>query len=159
MSDERRIADEHQILKLANAYSHAVTRRDGGMSAAVYTEDGELTAFGRPPIKGRAALEKAFHATFSPLAFITQSCFAPVIEVDGDTARASFSVNEFFRAQGQGDMLNCCMGIYEDRLVRTPEGWRFSHRRFSPYFRGTAPMGGKLYEHTDFQDYAGWPLA
>ena len=83
MSDMSRIADEHHILKLANAYSHAVTRRDGKMSAAVYAEDGELVAFGRPPIKGRAALEKAFHATFSPLAFITQSCFAPVIEVGG----------------------------------------------------------------------------
>jgi ketosteroid isomerase-like protein len=159
MDDQGRIADENQILKLANAYSHAVMRRDGVRAAAVYTEDGQLTAFSRPPIVGRAALEAAFVATFSPLLFITQACVAQVIEVDGDRATASFSVNEFLRTKGQGDVLSCCLGVYEDRLVRTAQGWRFSHRRFSPFFRGTAAMEGKLYDQPAFEnDFSGWPL-
>jgi ketosteroid isomerase-like protein len=159
MNDQSRIADENQILKLANAYSHAVMRRDGVRAAAVYTEDGQLTAFSRPPIVGRAALEAAFVATFSPLLFITQACVAQVIEVDGDRATASFSVNEFLRAKGQGDVLSCCFGVYEDRLVRTAHGWRFSHRRFSPFFRGAAVMEGKLYDQPAFEnDFSNWPL-
>lgn len=158
MSDQQRVADEHDILKLANAYSHAVMRRDGRLAALTYTADGQLVAFGRPPIVGREALSAAFVATFSPLAFITQACVGSVIEVHGDTALASFAVNEFFRPQqGQADTLMTCMGMYEDDLVRTAEGWRFARRKFSPFFRGTATMPGKVSAYPAFeQDVSAW---
>jgi roadblock/LC7 domain-containing protein len=158
MDEAQRIADEHDILKLANAYSHAVMRRDGALAARTYAQDGQLIAFGRPPIVGRAALAAAFTATFSPLAFITQACVGHVIEVEGDRASASFSVNEFFRPQAaQGDMLMCCMGVYEDEVVRTGDGWRFAQRRFSPFFRGTATMPGKVSEAPTFEkDVSSW---
>jgi ketosteroid isomerase-like protein len=159
MDDRQRVADEHDIVQLANAYSHAVMRRDGRMAAQVYAEDGQLSAFGRPPIVGRAALEAAFIATFSPLAFITQSCVAQIMQVEGDRATASFAVNEFFRPQSQDSGLTCCFGVYEDELTRTPQGWRFAKRRFSPFFRGTAAMEGKLYTQPTFETELGaWPM-
>jgi ketosteroid isomerase-like protein len=158
MTDQQRVADEHDILKLANAYSHAVMRRDGKLAALTYTEDGQLVAFGRPPIVGREALSAAFTATFSPLSFITQACIGSVIEVQGDTALASFAVNEFFRPQaGQADTLMTCMGMYEDELRRTAEGWRFAKRKFSPFFRGTAAIPSKISDYPAFeQDVSQW---
>lgn len=158
MDDQQRVADEHDILKLANAYSHAVMRRDGQLAAKTYAQDGQLIAFGRPPIVGHEALGAAFHATFSPLAFITQACVGHVINVEGDRASASFAVNEFFRPQqGDAEVIMCCMGMYEDEVVRTAEGWRFAQRRFSPFFRGTAPAPGKVYSQPAFEkDVSGW---
>jgi ketosteroid isomerase-like protein len=157
MDDQQRVIDEHDILKLANAYSHAVMRRDGALAARTYAEDGQLIAFGRPPIVGREALAAAFTATFSPLAFITQACVGHVIEVEGDKASASFAVNEFFRPQSQTDTLMSCYGIYEDELKRTADGWRFAQRRFSPFFRGTAAMPGKLSDPPAFEkDVSTW---
>jgi ketosteroid isomerase-like protein len=157
MDDQQRVIDEHDILKLANAYSHAVMRRDGALAARTYAEDGQLIAFGRPPIVGREALAAAFTATFSPLAFITQACVGHVIEVEGDRASASFAVNEFFRPQSQTDTLMSCYGIYEDELKRTADGWRFAQRRFSPFFRGTATMPGKLSDPPTFEkDVSTW---
>jgi ketosteroid isomerase-like protein len=157
MDDQQRVIDEHDILKLANAYSHAVMRRDGRLAAQTYAEDGQLIAFGRPPIVGREALAAAFTATFSPLAFITQACVGHVIQVEGDTASASFAVNEFFRPQSQTDTLMSCYGVYEDELKRTADGWRFAQRRFSPFFRGTATMPGKLSDPPAFEkDVSTW---
>jgi hypothetical protein len=157
MDDQQRVADEHEILKLANAYSHAVMRRDGALAALTYAQDGQLIAFGRPPIVGREALSAAFVATFSPLAFITQTCVGHVIEVVGDAASASFAVNEFFQPQGKEGVIMCCMGMYEDQLVRTAEGWRFKQRRFSPFYRGTVDAPGKLSTQPAFEaDVSAW---
>jgi len=158
MDHLQRVADEHEIVKLANAYSHAVMRRDGRLAAKTYAQDGQLIAFGRPPIVGREALGAAFEASWSPLAFITQICGGQVINVEGDRASATFAVNEFFRTQqADPDVIMCCTGMYEDEVVRTAEGWRFAQRRFSPFFRGTAPAPGKVYRQSTFEkDVSGW---
>src|SRR3546814_8546714 len=84
---ERRMFDELEIQKLAAAYSHAVMRRDGQAAAAVYTEDGILSAFYAPDIIGRQAIAEILTQTLAPIQFIIQSCTAGVINVDGDAAQ------------------------------------------------------------------------
>jgi ketosteroid isomerase-like protein len=155
----RRLGDEIEINRLLAAYSHAVMRLDPVASAAVYTENGVLSAFNGPDIVGRAAIEAAFVATFTPVRFLIQNCGASVIEVDGDTARASSSVSEILQMKN-GEQLSCCFGNYDDVLVRTADGWRFARRRFNPFFRGNLQSDGKKYAdpaapHT----YAPWPPA
>lgn len=155
----RRLSDEIEITRLIAAYSHAVMRLDPAAAAAVYAEDGVLSAFNGPDIVGRAAIEAAFVAAFSPVRFLIQNCGACVVEVDGDTARASSSVSELLQGKGK-DELSCCFGNYDDELVRTAAGWRFQRRRFNPFFRGTLQSDGKQYAdpaapHT----YAPWPPA
>lgn len=156
-SIERRLLDELEIQKLTAAYSHAVMRRDGAAAAAVYTTDGVLSAFYAPDIAGRQAIAEVLARTLAPLQFIVQTCSAGVIEVQDDTARATWSVTELLRLQDKED-LSCCIGAYEDTLARTHDGWRFTRRRFVPFYRGWMPSTGKLYPNPIFENsFDPWP--
>jgi hypothetical protein len=153
------LSDDLAIRNLAAAYSHAVARLDGEAAAAVYAEDGVLSAFFGPEIVGRAQIAEALRLTLAPLDFIIQTCAAGLIDIQGDRARASWSVTEWYRTRGEG-ALGCCFGLYEDQLARGPEGWRFARRRFHPFYRGVAPSDGKLYRRPEAfaNDYAPWPF-
>jgi ketosteroid isomerase-like protein len=147
---ERRLLDEIEIQRLASAYSHAAMRRDGVAAASVYAEDGVLTAFYKPDIVGRAAIAAALTLTLAPLEFLAQTCGAGVIHIDGDRATATWTVTELLKRRGE-DGLACCFGSYEDRLVRTAEGWRFAHRRFLPFYRGAIEGAGRSYPEPAFE--------
>jgi ketosteroid isomerase-like protein len=137
----RRLSDEIEINRLLAAYSHAVMRLDAAGSAAVYTEDGVLSAFSGPDVIGRAKIERMLGKVYAPLRFLSQNCGSVVIEVQGDNARASSSVSEFVQYKDK-DPLSCCFGNYDDALVRTADGWRFARRRFNPFFSGTLQSDG-----------------
>lgn len=137
----RRLSDEIEINRLIAAYSHAVMRLDAAGSAAVYTEDGVLSAFDGPDVVGREKIEWMLGKVYAPLRFLSQNCGSVVIDVQGDRARASSTVSEFVQYKDK-DPLSCCFGNYDDELVRTSEGWRFTRRRFNPFFSGTLQSDG-----------------
>jgi ketosteroid isomerase-like protein len=137
----RRLTNEIEITRLIAAYSHAVMRLDAAGSAAVYTEDGVLSAFSGPDVVGREKIERMLGKVYAPLRFLSQNCGSIVVDVEGDTARASSSVSEFVQYKDK-DLLSCCFGNYDDNLVRTSEGWRFARRRFNPFFSGTLRSEG-----------------
>jgi hypothetical protein len=153
-----RLLHESAIGNLCAAYSHAVARLDAVAAAAVYAEDGVLSAFSFPELVGRDAIAQALEQILAPLAFLVQTCSAGVVDVRGDEARASWSVTEWFRYRDK-DGLGCCFGMYEDRLVRGAEGWRFAYRRFHPFYRGVEPASGKSYPPPAafINDYSPWP--
>jgi hypothetical protein len=153
-----RMQDDLAIRTLTAAYSHAVMRLDAAAAAAVYAEDAVLSAFNFPPLSGRAAIAEGLALTLAPVEFLVQSCSNGMIAVEGDAARASWSVSEWFRMRGKEE-LGCCFGVYEDSLARLPEGWRFTRRRFHPFYRGTVPSTGKLYERPQLvHDFTPWPF-
>jgi len=155
---ERRLLDELQIQKLAASYSHATLKLDGAAAAAVYTEDGILSAFYYPDVVGRAAIAEALTKTLAPLQFLVQNCGAGMIDIEGDTARASWSVTELLRYK-DSEAVSCCFGTYEDQLVRTGEGWRFARRSFIPFYRGSMASTGKLYRDPEFANaFSPWPF-
>jgi 3-phenylpropionate/cinnamic acid dioxygenase small subunit len=55
-----------------------------------------------------------------------------VIELDGDTASASTYVHAVLVVTHDPLTWFEPVGRYEDRLVRTPDGWRISERTFHP---------------------------
>jgi ketosteroid isomerase-like protein len=141
----QRLTDEVEITRLLAAYSHAVMRLDAEGSAAVYTVDGVLSAFTGPDVVGRATIQKVLGRVYAPLRFLLQNCGSIVVDVQGDTARASSSVSEFVQYKDK-EPLSCCFGNYDDELVRTPEGWRFKRRRFSPFFSGNLQSDGTSFD-------------
>jgi ketosteroid isomerase-like protein len=153
-----RLLHENAIRNLCAAYSHAVARLDAAAAAAVYAEDGVLSAFSFPELVGRKAIASALEQTLAPLAFLVQTCSAGVIDVRGDEARASWSVSEWFQYR-DSDGLGRCFGMYEDRLVRQAGGWRFAYRRFHPFYRSVDAGGGKRYAPPAafINDYSPWP--
>tara|TARA_R110001599_G_scaffold250253_2_gene450102 strand:- start:45 stop:467 length:423 start_codon:yes stop_codon:yes gene_type:complete len=92
--------------------------------AACFARDGLLEYPGASPV-GPAAIA----ATLSSgtrnieLEFVRHHITNPLIDVDGDsaTARSYFAVHSNIGPDHSG--------TYDDQLVRTADGWRFSHRR------------------------------
>jgi hypothetical protein len=89
-----------------------------------------------------------------PLQFICQTASAGVIDVQEDTAHATWTITEYYKLKDTEE-LGCCFGMYEDTLSRCLEGWRFAHRRFTPFYRGTIASKGKTYRMPEFSsDFA-----
>lgn len=122
-------ADLLAIRMLADQYSDAANRMDAKAMAAVYAEDAVLISFGHR-FEGRAAIEKVFGETIGLMQLMNQVCAGAVIAVNGDRATARWSVTEFAKRKAH-DQLELFLGNYEDELVRTAEGWRFSKRVLS----------------------------
>jgi uncharacterized protein (TIGR02246 family) len=143
--DLKTLADESAIRALAAGYSDAVRRGDAEQAAATYAEDGVLMAFSGPEIVGREAIQAALHRVLSPQSFVMQTCEGGLIEVDGDTAKARWSVTEWVNPKDT-QKLSISLGVYEDTIVRTAEGWRFKRRRFHPLYGGMLAEQGRVRE-------------
>ena len=113
--------DRDNILQLLYTYNHAI---DGGQAerwADTFTADGALNAAGRL-FAGRDELMRFASGVHGMRHVVTN----PVIEVDGDTASVQAYVLVFRGASVS------VIGAYADELVRTPDGWRFVRRNFTP---------------------------
>ena len=120
--------------ELSIAYARAVDFRDYDSFAALFAADGELDA-GRL-LKGRASIRKAMSRRPDELKsrHVLTNIFIDV--VDADTARGISYLtlyrhigNESLRAGPIEFDGPAAVGHYEDRFVRTPEGFRFARRK------------------------------
>jgi 3-phenylpropionate/cinnamic acid dioxygenase small subunit len=119
------IADRFAIRELTARYNDAID--DGRLDdyLACFTPDGvfEIDGLGRGqgPAQIRPMVEP-----ISPIA--VHLTLDAVVDVDGDTAtqRCRFLLGR--RAPDRSDFSIVTSGRYRDRLVRTPDGWRFVER-------------------------------
>jgi uncharacterized protein (TIGR02246 family) len=113
--------DRDEILQLLYRYNHAVDGADAEAWADTFTPDGVLDAGGRV-MSGRDEFV-AFAKTVSGIRHMVVN---PIVEVSGDSAhvRAYLMV---LRGGAIGSV-----GIYDDQVVRTDDGWRFIKRVFTP---------------------------
>lgn len=127
--------DVHEIEKLKARYADAV---DGGWTGAkphdadavleLFVEDGAWDggAFGGGEghdgiraymLTGDAIMPFAFHHITNPR-----------IEIDGDVARARWHALLAVETEGQAQLH---VGIYDDEMVRTDQGWKFKRLGFT----------------------------
>jgi hypothetical protein len=137
----KRLLDLEAIRDLNARYNHAFDNRQGELFASFWTED----CFGQrknsePKMKGRAAM--AASAENWPVDGRHISTEA-VIQLDGDSATQTIYCLFL-------DMAPPCevsmFGIYEDKLVRTSEGWKFSERIFEPLYLRPSDVKIKMRE-------------
>jgi len=116
--------DRDAIRDLLARYTYNGDRGRLAEMAACFAEGGVLEFPGKAP-QGPAAIEAALSSGTrdARLTFIRHHITNPLISVDGDgaTARSYFTVHSNFGPDHSG--------TYDDRLVRTANGWRFAHRR------------------------------
>jgi uncharacterized protein (TIGR02246 family) len=136
-----RDSDELAIRSLAAAYTDAVNRRDGDGMAAVYAPDGELHApTAGEPLIGIEKLRKRFKRLVEhEREFLMQLTHSGVVEIEGDHAQARWWFSEIKKPTGQG--FEMILGVYQDDIVRLPEGWRFAKRVVSAPLRWQMPGG------------------
>ncbi|MDB5444894.1 MAG: hypothetical protein JWQ97_211 [Phenylobacterium sp.] len=137
-------ADELAIRSLAAAYTDAVNRKDGVGMAAVYAPDGVLENPRLPkPIVGYEKLLKGFRRLVEEQReFLCQLTHSGVVEVDGDRAQARWWFSEIKKPVGEP--FEMILGVYQDDVVRLPQGWRFSRRSVSSVMRWELPAADQI---------------
>jgi ketosteroid isomerase-like protein len=132
------LVDREEIRALVGEFGRSIDDKDQAAYAATFAEDAELALpFGS--FSGRAAIA----AMQGPPPFIsTQHLISStVIEVTGDTATArsyllathAFDPTDKTQKAHSG-------GWYDQRFVRTPDGWRFSRVELVIVWEDARPM-------------------
>lgn len=120
------LIDEAAITRMIHDYAAWNDAGDWDAVAALYVSEGRVSRPVAPDefVEGRDAILAAFKAR--PPRTTRHICANIRVDVAGDAATASSQIL-LFTAAGQPPLV----GSYADRLVRTPEGWRFVERRGS----------------------------
>ncbi len=113
--------DRDEILQLLYRYNHAIDSGDAEGWADTFTADAVFDAAGRV-LTGRDALVE-FAATVRGSKHVVVN---PLVDIHGDTAEGRAYI-VLLRGGSIGTV-----GAYQDELVRTPAGWRFAKRVFTP---------------------------
>ena len=136
---ESSLADRIAIMDLTIAYCWALDTRQWDALDDVFAEDvtAELAA---PLMHGVEAIKARVARALVPLDDSQHMVTNHQIVVDGDTAtcRCYLHAQHVRRGVEGGDNF-VIGGRYEDTMVRTPNGWRISHRRLVSMWREGNP--------------------
>jgi len=137
-------ADHQEIRNLYNRYNHYIdSAKDEGFAyARLFTEDAifETTVVGTHT--GRDELAKlARGAGSSTEVSPVHHAFNIVIDPSPEGAVGSAYYGIIVAPHDAGEESTArSWGVYTDRLVKTADGWRFKHRKFTP--AGSPPPEG-----------------
>jgi len=134
MSDRealQRLVDEAAIRNLLARVAQLADEGDLADYVACFSEHATWGGAGFPERKGHEALlagarERRATGTAGPGSRTRHLLSTAVVEVDGDRARAR-SIFLFYRDTTSEPKLDR-MGVWEDRLERTPAGWKLAAR-------------------------------
>lgn len=136
----QRLEDEAEIHRLAARFSDAVNERDVPAFVDLWAREGADWTIG-PPLASRAEGREAIAAMIEGLygleQYFMQLTHSGVVALDGDRATARFAVREHGR--GAASFYDN-LAVYNDELVREPDGWRFAKRTYSYRFLNQAPF-------------------
>jgi 3-phenylpropionate/cinnamic acid dioxygenase small subunit len=136
--DAREMSDRLEIEDLLHAYVEALDGRDWETLRTLFTPDAvvDYTSSGGP----RGSVDKAIAWIDKGLAGfeITQHMITNHrISIEGDGARVRCSLINPMTA---GERMFLVGGRYEDRMARTPDGWRFAERVQFGLWMSHAPL-------------------
>ena len=108
--------------------------------AVLFTDDAVWDGGPLGYAAGREAIRTFFREAPSTVSFAVHTVTNPLIEIDGDAATGRWYLWQPMVLRGS-DACRWLCAQYDDRYVRTADGWRFAHvkitvRAFSPYEDG-----------------------
>jgi 3-phenylpropionate/cinnamic acid dioxygenase small subunit len=125
------VVDRLAIDDLLTRYATAVDTKDWALYATCFTADALIDYTAAGGIRGRLPEVRAWLAEVMASFPMTQHIVANrMIVVDGDSATSrSYLFNPMgVGARGERATLFFEGAFYQDRLVRTPDGWRIAER-------------------------------
>jgi ketosteroid isomerase-like protein len=130
-----RLLDLDAIRDLPRRYARCVWERDAEGAAQLFAPDGVMDTGDGAPLLGCDAIRETYRRAFAEqtlLPFVHNH----VVELEGDRARGRCDLDLRGTVDGRA-MIGA--GTYEDRYVRTADGWRFGFRRL--VLRFFVPLG------------------
>jgi hypothetical protein len=121
------------ITRLQQRYADVANRRAWAELHELFLPDAaiELDLVTREPFElvGAQALGEFIGGSLERFEFVEFVILNVVLDIDGDTATGRIFMSELRRDVGTHHPSQI-FGLYRDRYVRTPEGWRFAHRSY-----------------------------
>jgi 3-phenylpropionate/cinnamic acid dioxygenase small subunit len=125
------VSDRLEVSEVLDDYARGVDSKDWDLVLSVFSDDATLdyTAFGGPKGPAREVVDW-IQGSVSPMAMTQHHITNRHITIDGDDA---VCVAELFAplgmATGDGKMsMLFSGGAYNDRMRRTPDGWKIAER-------------------------------
>jgi ketosteroid isomerase-like protein len=120
--------DELAIQQVINRYSEAASRADWEHVLSTYAPEGvwEIPVLAAK-FAGHEAIRQGLITISAPFDYIVQLNAPGVIKLEGDRATARSVMRECGKYSGKDEALEVLL-IYDDSLVRTPDGWKFTRR-------------------------------
>ena len=131
--------DELAIRALVARYAYAVCRRDPDAWAATWAQDCCWDLGGGRVVTGRAETLDLWRTAIAKYDWVGQVVTSGLVEVAGDRASGWWYIIEFNR-RAQGDA-TLHLGHYDDKYVRTADGWQFASRTMHMLYRGAMDPG------------------
>jgi 3-phenylpropionate/cinnamic acid dioxygenase small subunit len=122
--------DRQDIADVLVRYATGIDRRDWPLFRTVFTDDCELDYGVIGAWKGVDAVADFMEKVHASAGHTLHRLSNQVIEVDGDRALARTYIDALIMVGDEGAGVNG-VGFYDDEIVRTPDGWRISRRRFT----------------------------
>ena len=122
------IPDKQHIRELQNRYSYAIDSGHYDKLDGMFTPDATYN-FVTGSTDNIEALKKTIQDALQPLTTSQHINGNQWAEIEGDRARAGcyFTVHMFKEGLADGEHFEMG-GRYDDELLRTPDGWRFTSR-------------------------------
>ncbi len=131
--------DDLEIRNLVSRYADAVCRRDADQWIGTWAEGCHWDLGGGRVTEGRAATLGLWTTSMARYPFVAQLVLNGIVHVDGDAATGRWYILELNHLADGTGVLHA--GNYDDRYVRTPDGWRFASRAIQMFYRGALDPG------------------
>ncbi len=123
-------ADEQDIAEVLVRYATGIDRRDWDLFRTCFTDDVIAEYEGIATWDSADAITDSMASSHAEMGHTMHRLSNLAISIQGDTATARSYVDAVLMAADGQSGLNPC-GFYDDELVRTPDGWRIRHRRYT----------------------------
>lgn len=123
------IADRMEVGDLLAGYATALDTKDWGALYGIFAADSECDfgALGRP--RGIPQIVELVRGALGTVDATQHLVGNVVVQLAGDEGRASCYLFAQHVREGAGGPAHYLLGgVYRDRVVRTPQGWRIHHR-------------------------------
>lgn len=129
----RRLADRAEIVDVTVRYALALDTKDFDGLDDVFTPDARADLL--EDLEGREAIKARIRRAIEPLDRTQHLVGNHFVVVDGDRATcSSYLQSQHVRRAAEGGPNFIVAGRYEDRLIRTSNGWRIEFRRLSVWW-------------------------
>ena len=145
MSELQGLLDKQEITELCYRYALALDGRDWSGLAGLFTPDANAFYLDKPPCHGYRAIEDTVREALTPMTGSQHLISNVVVRLDGDQAESSCYLQaQHVKAGTPGGDNFIIAGRYDDKLVRTQDGWRIRERRLAmTWTEGNPAVAGR----------------
>jgi len=132
--------DIQALTNLKSRYCRFLDTKDFAAMCALMTDDVTVTyGGGAITLEGRGAVQAYMDKALADEGILTSHLVSnPELEVDGDAATGRWALVDTVIIEAAGIVIRGA-SLYEDRYVRTPDGWRIAHTGYKRLFEELAP--------------------